>query len=88
VSNYRLVKLVIYWRNRCYWWKGGFDEIGHFIGEITILRIARNRAVDLVTLATFDKPELGRKEDLIALSRPFKPLSQELLVVAIETLLA
>lgn len=71
---------------------GGLTEVNRVNAEKpktlrTSLLAIRGRAVDLVTLATFDKPELGRKEDLIALSRPFKPFSQELLVIAIETLL-
>ena len=48
----------------------------------------RGRAVDFESLATFDESELGSKKDLVALSGPFKPFSQELLVVAIETVLA
>ena len=71
---------------------GGLTEVNRVNAEEpktlrTSFLAKGGRAVDLVTLVAFDKPELGRNEDLIALSRPFKPFSQELLVTAIETLL-
>lgn len=50
---------------------------------LTSLFAIRGRAVDLQGLATLDEPELGRKEDLITLSRPFKPFPQEFLVITI-----
>jgi hypothetical protein len=37
-------------------------------------------------LSSLDKPELGREKDLVALSSPSEPFSQELLIVAIETM--
>jgi hypothetical protein len=71
---------------------GGLTEVNRVNAEkpktlCTSLPAIRGRAVDVVSGATFDKPELGRKKDLIALSRLFEPFSQELLVIAIETLL-
>ena len=71
---------------------GGLTQVNRVNAEKpktlhTSLLAIRGRAIDGVCGATFDKPELGRKEDLIALSRPFEPFSQEFLVIAIETLL-